>query len=696
MNRKLSIYLVLTGALLSLLIVSIAGAQNPGPQGGNAAQADVGTGFTYQGHLQNGGAPVNNVCDLQFSLWDTAGSGVQIGATQTASAISVTNGLFTVQLDFGDSAFAGQARWLEIAVRCPTASGSYTILSPRQELSAAPYALYALGAPWSGLHGVPPGFADGVDDVAAVVSGTHIFAGDGLTLASNGDTVTLSVFYAGSGGDYGAAVSAARSDHAHDGRYYTQGQLNAAGGGGQVHWDNLTGVPGDLGDGDDDTRYSAGTGLSLLVDTVFSLSPTYRLPQTCANGQIAEWNDAAGLWECGADDGDGGGNDHDHLGQTWTGSDNSLVISGTFGAPDYAALVLGNTHASGDGLRVGSAGWDGVNVGSAGDDGVYVYSAGDDGVNVGYASDDGVRVHRAGNPSTATDSDYHNGFEVAGAEGYGLYIGRSDQSAVMVNDANTNGFFVDTAGNFGLYVRSAGYDGVRVMSAGWNGVHATSASNWNYGGHFENSAAGGGGLYARGGSSSAPDIVLGGSANYDSRIYSDPDYASSDIHLVSNDAIRLDLDSDDDESGNLWILNGAGDTVFSVNESGNMTAIGTKSATVSTQDYGQRQLYAVESPEVWFEDFGAAQLVNGQATVSLEPMFAQTVNLSETYHVFLTPLGDCPLYVAEKTVQSFTVQAMGGRACSIAFDYRIVARRLGYERVRLEVASLDAAEESDK
>jgi hypothetical protein len=86
----------------------------------------------------------------------------------------------------------------------------------------------------------------------------------------------------------------------------------------------------------------------------------------------------------------------------------------------------------------------------------------------------------------------------------------------------------------------------------------------------------------------------------------------------------------------------------------------------------------------------------GSGTVLIEPMFAQTVNLTETYHVFLTPLGDCPLYVAEKSAQSFTVKAMGGQTCGIAFDYRIVAKRLGYETLRLEPATLDTAEESDK
>lgn len=191
---------------------------------------------------------------------------------------------------------------------------------------------------------------------------------------------------------------------------------------------------------------------------------------------------------------------------------------------------------------------------------------------------------------------------------------------------------------------------------------------------------------------------MGGSSDSsdDGRITSDPAYASSDLFLLSNDAVQIDLDNNNDETGSFWILNGANTTVFAVNENGDMTAIGTKSAVVTTTDYGQRKLYAVESPENWFEDFGAAQLVNGRATVTIEPIFAQTVNLTETYHVFLTPLGDCALYVAEKTAQAFTVKAMDEQTCSIAFDYRIVARRLGYETLRLEPAALDTMEEGDE
>jgi len=120
---------------------------------------------------------------------------------------------------------------------------------------------------------------------------------------------------------------------------------------------------------------------------------------------------------------------------------------------------------------------------------------------------------------------------------------------------------------------------------------------------------------------------------------------------------------------------------------GGLAGTGTKSAIVDTESYGWRHLYAIESPGNWFEDFGSAQLTQGEALVAIEAIYAETVNLAEEYHVFLTPLGDCALYVSSKTESEFTVRAMGGLPCNTAFDYRIVARRLSYEDSRLEPAS---------
>lgn len=130
--------------------------------GSAAAQTPIGSAFTYQGQLKSAGAPVNGGCDFQFSLWNAAGSGspptggAQIGATQILTA-TVTSGLFTVVLnagnEFGGSAFTGEARWLQVAVRCPAGSGAYTTLSPRQALTATPYAFSLKpDATVNGLH----------------------------------------------------------------------------------------------------------------------------------------------------------------------------------------------------------------------------------------------------------------------------------------------------------------------------------------------------------------------------------------------------------------------------------------------------------------------------------------------------------------------------------------------------------------
>jgi hypothetical protein len=95
-------------------------------------------------------------------------------------------------------------------------------------------------------------------------------------------------------------------------------------------------------------------------------------------------------------------------------------------------------------------------------------------------------------------------------------------------------------------------------------------------------------------------------------------------------------------------------------------------------------LYAVQAPENWFEDTGSSQLHNGVATVALDADYAQTVNTGMAYQVFLTPDGDCKgLYVSQKSASSFEVHELGGGSSSIAFDYRIMARRKGFENIRM-------------
>jgi len=109
---------------------------------------------------------------------------------------------------------------------------------------------------------------------------------------------------------------------------------------------------------------------------------------------------------------------------------------------------------------------------------------------------------------------------------------------------------------------------------------------------------------------------------------------------------------------------------------------------ITAKDGSEKILYGMQSTEIWVEDYGTATLADGLATVRIAADFAGTVNLSDDYHVFLTPLGDCMLYVAGKTATSFTVRGIDGKACSIAFDYRIVAKQAGMENYRMtEIAS---------
>jgi len=104
-----------------------------------------GTVFTYQGQLQNSGSPASGTYNLKFSLFATNTTGVPIAGPVTNNGVVVTSGLFTVQVDFCPGAFAGGTNWLQIGVETNLA-GSFTTLTPRQQLTPVPYAIFAESA----------------------------------------------------------------------------------------------------------------------------------------------------------------------------------------------------------------------------------------------------------------------------------------------------------------------------------------------------------------------------------------------------------------------------------------------------------------------------------------------------------------------------------------------------------------------
>ncbi|MEM7125684.1 MAG: hypothetical protein AAF702_05120 [Chloroflexota bacterium] len=133
-------------------LVTPVGAQGEGDVETSAATVDaaISTGFTYQGQLMDNEKPANGSFDFQFILYDTLTGGNQQGGTVTELEVAVSNGLFNVSLDFGQSVFNGEQRFIEVGVKPAGSSSDYTILSPRSVLSSVPY---ALALPWSHFDG---------------------------------------------------------------------------------------------------------------------------------------------------------------------------------------------------------------------------------------------------------------------------------------------------------------------------------------------------------------------------------------------------------------------------------------------------------------------------------------------------------------------------------------------------------------
>jgi hypothetical protein len=129
-----------------------------------------GTAFTYQGRLNTNAVPANGLYDFEFSLSNAPSGGSQIGSRITQTALGVTNGLFTTTLNFG-AVFTGNDTWLAISVRSNSV-GSYTLMTPLQELTPTPYAMFA--------------------DTASNVSGTILPAQLPASVVTNNETnVTL-------------------------------------------------------------------------------------------------------------------------------------------------------------------------------------------------------------------------------------------------------------------------------------------------------------------------------------------------------------------------------------------------------------------------------------------------------------------------------------------------------------------------
>jgi hypothetical protein len=136
------------------------------------------TAFTYQGRLTDNGSPANGNYDLTATLFGVASNGTPVVGPLSNSAVAVSNGLFTITLDFGAN-FPGADRWLEIAARA-SGVGTLVTLSPRQKITAAPYAMTARN-----VTGVVSNAS-----LAGTYSGAVTFNNAGNSFTGNGAGVT--------------------------------------------------------------------------------------------------------------------------------------------------------------------------------------------------------------------------------------------------------------------------------------------------------------------------------------------------------------------------------------------------------------------------------------------------------------------------------------------------------------------------
>jgi hypothetical protein len=106
---------IIIGTFTLTLVVALAMGWAAGPgaraqEGAQVSQIALGSGFTYQGQLTDDGEPASGPCDFRFRLYDAAAGGTQIGSTVEQNDVELSEGRFAVNLNFGATAFDGDAR----------------------------------------------------------------------------------------------------------------------------------------------------------------------------------------------------------------------------------------------------------------------------------------------------------------------------------------------------------------------------------------------------------------------------------------------------------------------------------------------------------------------------------------------------------------------------------------------------------
>jgi len=263
-----------------------------------------------------------------------------------------------------------------------------------------------------------------------------------------------------------------------------------------------------------------------------------------------------------------------------------------------------------------------------------------------------------GKANLATNS---TGVSVSGTNTWGVYI--KSLAGIALNGSSEDSIGLQGISNAGLSGNVVEDHTAAVRGwANFNAIGVVGVSRGNIG------VDGKGSIGVRG--QSVGWLGVQGVSFFDAGVYG---------HSFTQSGVVGSTDNPSNFAGFFW--GGVGVT-------GHLTVWGGKSAAVPFPDGSHRLLYAMESPENWFEDFGTARLVRGRTRVKLDRDFAKVVRLAD-YHVFISPAGDSRgLYVSKKTKEGFEVREQQGGTGNVRFSYRIVARRKDFTAKRFARAVL--------
>jgi hypothetical protein len=696
--------------------------------------------LNYQGFLANAvdSSAVTATLEMTFRLFDSETKGAELWS-ETHPTVEVSNGLFHVLLGkidpFPEDLFDGSTRWLQTEV-------GTEILSPRKPLASVAYSQrsqVAQHADWAGQaeHAIHADTAEHCPSANVwMISGDNVYRetgkvgigtsnplteldvngsasattyyGDGSNLTGisgtpDGDwTISGNHMYSAVPGSVGVGTSSPEN------KLHIAGDVKAT----TYYGDgsHLTGITGTTDNdwtinGDDIYHETGNVGIG-------TASPTAPLTIQTIPGTDVEFSSSGSNADMVAPvqlNIGTSGIQNLHL---MTGYLTRMCITGTgqvgigTTSPAYTLDVTGDVNAStyyGDGSNL--TGISGTPDGDWTISGIHMYSAVDGNVGIGTTSPSRKLTVDGGNAIIKGD----DGWDGSGDEAL-LYLGDPNHGIEAVYG---EGVRIWTYDGPGADIRFRGHTGTDYMTVKMNtGNVGIGTINPDYklqvhsaedlAGYFLTTqssddaigcycvATPGGSYHATGlaGRSTPADwhgcgvSGMGGYVGVSGSCYEDGQ-VGKDYYGVKAVA---DLYTSNGTSYGVYGWGSGGSASYGVYYAGGLGGSGPKSAIVRTEQ-GPKAVYCQESPENWFEDFGSGQIYGARAEIHLADDFRQTVTVNEIHpmKVFITPNAPIGEWWVEKGTFDFTLMAPDAPD-GARFDYRVVAKRQGYEELRLEAA----------